>query len=611
MRGVSRTIHAGIICLVLVCLVIILLLYTHVRSIRLPASTRQAAPQDTPAPQPPKEPESSNTLWSSSFVAPNVQGYIKALALRGSELYVGGKFGQLGKRPAFNVGLWNGESWSPLGITEFGNSSDEVSAIAIAGSKVFFGGHFSKMGTIAANNIAVWDENRRTWLALGNGVTTVAQGGDFSQVYALAVSGDTLYVGGDFTDAGGMRVNNVARWNITRGKWLPMSTGFDDSVYALVARKGEQGDIVYAGGLFRHVGSDETQHLAEWHADIGLWTPIPDGVEGAGASISALALRGNDLYVGGKFATAGGKVAANFALWSTVTGVWTRFGNVGSAVDEAVEAIALSKDGKQLYVGGRFQKAGDVTARNIANWNGTKWLAVNSTEFQGTDGMVAALVSDPLLTDHIYVAGHFSYVNGDFEPSNGLYAPAIASLRNRQWSALGLGISCVPLTACEPGIAAMASDAHYLYVTGAFNRAGGVKVKNIARFDGNQWEDLNTANIDTGEGLQSVALLGDNVYVAGRVTVAGPTIFNGIARYNTTSKQWSGLGAGPSNGVTGLNNTPGGVHSLAVSGNKLYVGGAFLNAGGKTSYYAAVWDGSNWQSLTTLKPTVSARRFTP
>src|SRR5262245_10792168 len=59
----------------------------------------------------------------------------------------------------------------------------------------------------------------------------------------------------------------------------------------------------------------------------------------------------------------------------------------------------------------------------------------------------------------------------------------------------------------------------------------GVKVKNIARFDGKRWEDLNTANIDTGEALFSIALLGDDVYVAGAVELPGSTELNGIAKY--------------------------------------------------------------------------------
>ena len=50
-------------------------------------------------------------------------------------------------------------------------------------------------------------------------------------VYALAVSGTTLYAGGGFTTAGGVTVNCVAKWN--GSAWSALGTGMDYDVYAL------------------------------------------------------------------------------------------------------------------------------------------------------------------------------------------------------------------------------------------------------------------------------------------------------------------------------------------------------------------------------------------
>jgi hypothetical protein len=57
---------------------------------------------------------------------------------------------------------------------------------------LYAGGYFTTVGGSAANNIAQW--NGSSWSALGSGMNY--------SVSALAVSGGTLYAGGDFTTAG-------------------------------------------------------------------------------------------------------------------------------------------------------------------------------------------------------------------------------------------------------------------------------------------------------------------------------------------------------------------------------------------------------------------------
>jgi hypothetical protein len=70
-----------------------------------------------------------------------------------------------------------------------------VVALAMSGSTLYAGGEFTMAGTNTANGIAQWDGS--SWSALGSGV-----GGNYPDVDALAVSGSTLYVGGSFTAAG-------------------------------------------------------------------------------------------------------------------------------------------------------------------------------------------------------------------------------------------------------------------------------------------------------------------------------------------------------------------------------------------------------------------------
>src|SRR5207237_6392188 len=70
-----------------------------------------------------------------------------------------------------------------------------VYAIAVSGSDVYVGGNFTTAGGVSAHYIAKW--NGSTWSALGNGMD-----GTNPYVYAIAISGSDVYVGGNFTFAG-------------------------------------------------------------------------------------------------------------------------------------------------------------------------------------------------------------------------------------------------------------------------------------------------------------------------------------------------------------------------------------------------------------------------
>ncbi len=130
-------------------------------------------------------------------------------------LYVGGPD---------SVSKWNGTSWSGVnGGVECTGFRCETVVHALAtfddgiGSGLYVGGKFSIAGGTSANNIAKFDGS--TWSALGTGVSICGGVSCSPVVYSLAVfdegTGSGLYVGGSFLSAGGVSVNNIARWACT------------------------------------------------------------------------------------------------------------------------------------------------------------------------------------------------------------------------------------------------------------------------------------------------------------------------------------------------------------------------------------------------------------
>jgi trimeric autotransporter adhesin len=163
-----------------------------------------------------------------------------------SELFLSGRFDYAGGMPLTNFGnvRWNGQNWLNSGITTTGigrfviynnelymaqsegtilykwngadwnifaivDSTGRIYEMADWDNKLVVTGGFDGINGVAANNIAYWDGNQ--WQPLGSGLSL---GGDpyLAQGNSLAVFQGSLYVAGSFDSAGGVSVNNLARY---------------------------------------------------------------------------------------------------------------------------------------------------------------------------------------------------------------------------------------------------------------------------------------------------------------------------------------------------------------------------------------------------------------
>jgi hypothetical protein len=307
---------------------------------------------------------------------------VYALAMLGSDLYVGGNFYQAGGVDANGIARWDGRNWSAVGGSVFYQDVGAVYAMTVSGSDLYVGGYFLTAGGHPANYIARWDG--QSWSALGTGLN--------QSVRAIAVNGSIVYAGGEFTRAGDVTVNHIAKWDGTT--WSPLGAGTDLSVNSLAI----SGGLVYAGGAFRTAGGLSVNHIASW--DGNSWAPVGGGVAGGvnGTSVNAIVPKGGSLYVGGNFDTAGGITVNNIARWDGNSWFPLGSGTGGgrSLALRAVRAIAFS--GTEMYIGGDFTTAGGKVSSRIAHWslggvaptidsatfNGIKVLIIRGTNFTGS-----------------------------------------------------------------------------------------------------------------------------------------------------------------------------------------------------------------------------------
>ena len=322
----------------------------------------------------------------------------------------------------------------------------QVYAIVESGDFIYVGGDFSFAGGVSARRIARWNKVTETWSALGDGVDGV--------VRSLLIQGDDLYVAGDFNAAGGAGASKIALWDITTETWSALGSGVNSSVYALALHESK----LYVGGNFSSAGGSSSPYLAEWNIVSEEW----DTHTGINNRIYALEIQNDLLYVGGDFTTIGGISASRIAAYDMVADEWNA---LGVGVSSTVRAI--TSNASSLYVGGGFGQAGGSAAIHIAEWNigNQSWSALGS----GLSNSVFALTIDE---NELIVGGTFTSAGG----ISGANYVAKWDTYQDQWSSLAASLNSY--------VFALDNENGQLKIGGQFNAANGESNNRFVSFGG-------------------------------------------------------------------------------------------------------------------------------
>ena len=424
-----------------------------------------------------------------------------------------------------------------------------VNAYAMDGEgNVYVGGRFQTAGGVIVNNIAKWDGS--SWSALGTGTN--------NEVRGIAILGTDVYIGGFFTSAGGISAHKVAKWN--GSSWSAVGSYPGENVYDINL----SGTTLYAGGGIWNPDIQSFEgSISAW--DGTTWSTVGSNIDGAVWSIEA---SGTDVYAAGNFSTIGGVPANAVAKWNG-----SGWSNLGSGLDLYLQDLAVH--GTDIYAAGISHVGNGTSVGTVKKWNGSGWTALGSPMTNPGPGSYAAVYS-------IAVSGSDVYAGGQFAAAGGTPARGIAKWNGSGWLAVGSWAS-----AYVPRLAVLGGD---LFASGYFDSPAGTRrADGIARWNGSAWSALGSGVYNAPTVL---AAAGTEVYGAGYFTTDGGTTVNRVAKWNGSG--WTPLGPWP-NGPKG---TVPVIYAITVSGTNVYVGGRWNDSSINFNRgFVRKWDGAAWTDL--------------
>ena len=400
------------------------------------------------------------------------------------------------------------------------------------------------------------DGSLGTWAPVVNG-----------EVNALAMKGDTMYVGGSFSQVNGQTRVNLAAVRLSTGANVAWGGTADAQVRVLAV----DGDDLFVGGDFTHASSQPRGRLAVYntttHALSTVWDPDLNG------PVHALAFATYGVVVGGDFTQVGTTARNNLASLERADGAVKTF-NPGP--NNTVRCIQVT--GSNIYIGGDFTQVGA---------NPRTYLALVHSG-GGTSSDWINNMNAPVYSLHLVTAGAL-YVGGQFSRAGGAYRHRAAAFR-----LLGNGTApwLLPWAPAGNGtVRCIEQQGNDLYIGGGFDTLG-VTRPHIALLDAaigapQAW------NEGTSTWVNTVAIGTTRTYVGGAFDslCTSGALRQKIFAFNSATGALSTWSTELDDQVT----------SLAVHGGKLYACGLFTEAAGQPRLHFAAFDNPS-ANLTSLNP---------
>jgi hypothetical protein len=403
---------------------------------------------------------------------PDADGQVNSIALTafGLTVFVGGDFSDVGGQTRWGVAALSPANGAATPWQASLNAGGTVQTVALTSNGLLIAGTFFQVGAVSRPGVAV--------LNVGSGAVTSFDPPLAGFPWAAAAAGSHVLIGGAALLAGGVTRDGLAALDPS-GRPTAFAPQINGFVSALAVSPDAR--TVYIGGSFTTVDGQPRNRLAAFDVATGALTPWQSTLSDLNphaVAVEALAVSrdGKSLFVGGRFDHLGtdSQPRSNLGAVSTADGKATAWlgGVTGGSIEE-IRTLALSHDGATLYVGGGFTTAGANSAprENLAALttappgNATGW-APNPTGGFGSDVNSIAVTSQGT----VYIAGDFVTAGTNSQPRDHLAAIAPSGAATAWAPSIA---TSDPLNHAYALAVALAADERTVFVAGRFDHIAG------------------------------------------------------------------------------------------------------------------------------------------
>jgi trimeric autotransporter adhesin len=413
-----------------------------------------------------------------------------------------------------------------------------VSDVEVDGNTIYIGGSFTDVGPSTGGGVLVDD------------VTGLYDPG-YPQVSGFVTAAvpdgsGGWYIGGGFDRVGGFDRENLAHIKSDRtvdSRWNPRANSY-------VIAMARSGNTVYVGGNFTAIGTRSRKYIAAIPTTSGTptsWDPH------ANYPVFSLAIGRGVVYAGGEFDTIGGAYRSRIAAIDSASGAATNWDpDIHGGLFPEVDGLALCGD--TVYAGGYFTMVGGEARANIAAIDASTGIATSWNP--SANGGVWTLFASPAV---VYAGGWFDWIGGS--PRSGIAAI------DRQ-----TGIATTWDPSPGRGVRTLTVSGTTVYFGGDFLSVGGEQRKRAAAVDRERGQ-LTGWDPHFGDMVGVISAWENNLYVGGYFTCANGKDRTGIAALDAATGQpteWNPVVSGESKSV----------YAIAVDDNTVYLGGSFTSLNG-------------------------------
>ena len=427
------------------------------------------------------------------------------------------------------------------------SSESAVAAVAHHPSgAIFIGGTFN-LSTPSANNIVVFK----------NGALTALSGGGLNgAVTSLALYGNTLFVGGSFTDLstnstqGGL--SGIASYSISNDKWSPLIAGLNGPVKNLDIDNGQ----LSVAGNFTLINSASSGGLGQASQGLAVWNITNSAWVNTGGF-----LLGSLTFVGNSTAPAKGQqqsqiLAGNIqdSLSHGASGfVLVRNGNGGEPEVDPLkvqlgEDVSTSTTAANQRRADLPRRAGDWISRHVTSRLFARQSSATLAPLPPSPPAPApAVLAGTFWTNTsnseqvAIIGGNFTFTSGNTVSAGvAIYYPSTGSLTPLQGQTI------------NGTVRALLVQGTSLFIGGEFT-VPSTGIANFAIYDlvHNTWASSGVPTLQPASGASVVVrsisastAKANTVIVAGSFAQAGSLQCHAICSWDFVEKQWNALGNG-------------------------------------------------------------------